>query len=154
MGWKDPRTTITWPAWHELLHANRHVVVACFRHPKGTARSLMKAEDGLSYEAALRCWTRFNAMVAMITSDVVLINFDEPLEPQIRRACGRVGLGFVEDSMGLYKPKLVHNHQDDAGSGSEEVDTLYEHLLARWRAQQAEAGIGVRPLDTAVSCNS
>ncbi|MGP0064398.1 MAG: hypothetical protein ACLQGP_12475 [Isosphaeraceae bacterium] len=138
VGWKDPRTTITWPAWHELLSKNRHVVVACFRHPRSAAKSFTVAEAGLPYETALECWRKFNSMVASIGSEVVLINFDEPLEPQIRYACRRLGLEFTPGSMSLYKPKLVHNHLQDDGSGSDEADSLYGHLLARWQSQRID----------------
>jgi len=140
VGWKDPRTTITWPAWHELLYKNRHIVVACFRHPRSVAKSYITADDRLGYETALRCWRKFNSMVAAIGSEVVLINFDEPLEPQVRYACARIGLGFTSESMSSYKPKLVHNDYRGAGSGSDEVDSLYEHLTARWRDQPLGLG--------------
>ncbi len=135
VGWKDPRMTITWPAWHELLYKNRHVVVACFRHPRNVANSFTAADRNLPYEIALDCWRKYNSMVSSIVADIVFINFDEPLEPQIEYACSRVGLPFSRESMAVYKPKLVHNDQRDVKSGSDEADSLYDHLLARWRAQ-------------------
>jgi hypothetical protein len=138
VGWKDPRTTITWPAWHELLYKNRHVVIACFRHPRKVAKSFGACDERLGYEAALECWRKYNSAVASICSEVVFVNFDEPLEPQIRFACGRIGLGFAMESISAYKPQLVHNHQHVTDSGSEEADSLYNHLLARWRAQPME----------------
>ena len=135
VGWKDPRTTITWPAWHELLYKNRHVMVACFRHPRNVAKSFNACDEKLGYETALECWRKYNSMVASIVADIVFINFDEPLEPQIRYACSRIGLPFAEASMSSYKPKLVHNNQQDVGSGCDHADSLYDHLLSRWRDQ-------------------
>jgi hypothetical protein len=138
VGWKDPRTTITWPAWHELLYKAPHLVVACFRNPQSTANSFVASEardSRVSYETALECWRKYNAVVAAIPSRSVLINFDEPLEPQIRYACRRIGLEFRAESMSVYKPRLVHNHPRDLSSGSEEADSLYRHLVVRWRNQ-------------------
>jgi hypothetical protein len=141
VGWKDPRMTITWPAWYELLYKTPHVVVACFRQPQNTANSFVAAEaqeSRLSYEEGLECWKKYNAIVAAMSSEIILINFDEPLEPQIRCACRKIGLNFARESMSLYKPKLVHNNHRDTASGSDEADSLYEHLLSRWRNQQAD----------------
>jgi len=135
VGWKDPRTTITWPAWHELLYKNRHVVVACFRAPRNVGKSFNACDENLGYETALECWRKYNSMVASIVSEVVFINFDEPLEPQIRYACSRIELEFNSESMSAYKPALRHNNERDLSSGSEEADSLHAHLLARWRKQ-------------------
>lgn len=137
VGWKDPRTILTWPAWHELLYKNRYVVVACLRHPRSVTKSFMACDATITYENALDCWRKFNAMIASIVADVVFINFDAPLEPQIQYACGRIGLEFNSDSMSMYKSKLVHNHEQNLSTGSDAVDSLYEHLLTRWRAQQS-----------------
>jgi hypothetical protein len=138
VGWKDPRMTITWPAWHELLYKNRHIAVACFRHPRNVARSCIACDGNLGYELTLECWRKLNCALASITSEMLFINFDEPLEPQIQYACNRLGLQFRKESMSSYKPKLVHNNERELGSGSDEVDSLYEHLLTRWRSQRMD----------------
>ena len=96
---------MTWLAWQRAPYKAPHVVVACFRHPRNAAKSFVasEAEDSrLSYEAALECWRKYNAIVSAMTSEIVLINFDEPLEPQIRYACLRIGLDFTRESMSVY----------------------------------------------------
>ncbi len=42
-GWKDPRTTVTFPAWKS--HLTDYVVLACVRHPLAVAQSL-EVRDG------------------------------------------------------------------------------------------------------------
>ena len=57
-GWKDPRTSLTLPFWHELVPDLLHVI--CVRHPLDVAASLHR-RDGMQPPEALSLWLRYSA---------------------------------------------------------------------------------------------
>jgi len=141
VGWKDPRTTVTWEAWHELLYKNHHTLVACFRHPRKVAGSLRAIYQDMDEEAALRSWLKYNRRLLALADDVVWINFDAPLGDQIPVICQSLGLDFNPDSLSSYKPSLIHHRAgQDEPAGIPEVDRAYAWLMECWSAQHARRG--------------
>jgi hypothetical protein len=56
-GWKDPRTTLTFPFWRELIPSLR--VVECLRHPLEVFDSLRRRHPCLARAEALAWWASF-----------------------------------------------------------------------------------------------
>jgi hypothetical protein len=63
-GWKDPRTSLTLPFWHELVPDLLHVI--CVRHPLDVAASLHR-RDGMQPPEALSLWLRYSAAAVVNT---------------------------------------------------------------------------------------
>jgi hypothetical protein len=134
-GWKDPRTTITFPAWKP--HLPEYSVLACIRHPLAVAESL-EVRDGFDLERGLRLWTAYNQHLLRHLSherDVLWFPYDEP--PEIRRAhliqlCDRLGRPFREDLVALFNPYLRHCQAGDHPAAAEAIE-LYNTLLGMSR---------------------
>jgi len=56
-GWKDPRTTLTLPAY--LPHVKKPILVPCFRQPDDVARSLQR-RDGTSIKDGMALAAEYN----------------------------------------------------------------------------------------------
>ena len=63
-GWKDPRSSLTLPFWHELVPDLLHVI--CVRHPLDVAASLHR-RDGMQPPEALALWLRYSAAAVVNT---------------------------------------------------------------------------------------
>jgi hypothetical protein len=133
-GWKDPRTTLTFPIWKPELGEYR--IVACFRHPLAVARSL-QVRNGMAQKVGLELWTAYNERLLRYLeaeADYYLIDFD--LEPamfveSVRQVCLALGLGEPGTGNKGFKPFLRHQR----GEG-EIADSHANALYARLRARQ------------------
>ena len=135
VGWKDPRTTVTWAAWYELLRAQRFQIVAVFRHPNRVAKSLLAIYDDLTFSEAISLWLRYSVRLLALEQDVVWVNFDAPLEQQIQAACARVDVKYDPETMAVYNQRFVHNRDHFASTGNSDADRAYEWMLAKWKRQ-------------------
>src|SRR5262249_36506221 len=94
-GWKDPRTTLTFPLWKPHLTHCR--VVSCVRHPLAIARSL-QVRDGWSLARGLDLWAAYNEHLLEDVAnepEVFWFNYDLPeqeLVKQVQGFCRQVGL--------------------------------------------------------------
>ncbi|QDV79764.1 hypothetical protein K2D_33800 [Planctomycetes bacterium K2D] len=134
VGWKDPRTTVTWPCWQEVLSDCQVRPICVFRHPDAVVRSLMKIYSDLDREKSLRCWLTYNRRLLGLGADVEWINFDESLGPQLDRVLPRLGLQFDEATLDRFDTSLVHNQSKASPTGDAEVDATYEWLHTVWSA--------------------
>ncbi len=104
-GWKDPRTTITFPAWKR--HLSDYVVLACLRHPLAVAQSL-EVRDGFDIARGLRLWTTYNRhLLALLAGErnVFWFPYDEPqsvLQEHLLRLCEHLQLPFDEEAASLF----------------------------------------------------
>jgi hypothetical protein len=135
-GWKDPRTTITFPAWTQHLPA--YALLATIRHPFAVAQSLA-VRDGLDIAAGLRLWTVYNRHLLQHISqerEVFWFPYDEPalvLTAHLRRLCAHLQLPFGDDATDAVNPYLRHSREGDDPAAGEAL-ALYEELLGRSRA--------------------
>jgi len=136
VGWKDPRTTVTWPAWHELLRKNRYQIVACFRHPKRVAASLLKIYSDLDEASAIGVWLNYNRRLIGYTDPIIWVNFDAPLADQIPGVCSAIGMPFDPHTLERFDDQLVRNQSTMESTGNDEADATYQWLLNVWQKQQ------------------
>jgi hypothetical protein len=133
-GWKDPRTTLTFPAWKPLLPAYRLVV--CLRHPMAVARSL-QVREGWELEQGLRLWAAYNELLLSYARGeraVCWFNYDLPEQELARSAralCRQLGLRPATG--GSFNPFLRH-HAEVEPPADPHTRALYEELLAEARA--------------------
>lgn len=116
-GWKDPRTTITFPLWKPHLRDYR--IVSALRHPMSVARSL-HVRNGMPIEDGLRLWTVYNERLLRHIADepgVLWFDFDAPPEQvaaSVRRICSALGLKCDERIEALFNPYLRHHAEAEA----------------------------------------
>ena len=136
-GWKDPRTTATFPLWKPLLREYR--LVAAVRHPESVARSL-EVRDGFTRREALDLWAQYNERLLQIAhgnGDILWFDFDaEPNEvtSSLAGICGSLGLTFEARAQEAFNPYLRHHHELEPIT-----DRRIGDLYARLRARMAEA---------------
>jgi hypothetical protein len=142
-GWKDPRTTITFPLWKPHLPDYR--VVAALRHPMSVARSL-HVRNGMAIEDGLRLWTVYNErLLGHIAgeSDVLWFDFDAPPEQvaaSVRRICAALGLTCSERVESLFNPYLRHHARPEAIT-----DPAAAELYRRLRAMAGASALAPDP---------
>lgn len=75
-GFKDPRTTITFPFWKHLLPEAQ--LIGSFRHPKNVAKSLNNRDKDFSQEEAFELWLSYNYHLLRIyeATPFPVISFD------------------------------------------------------------------------------
>jgi len=131
--WKDPRTTVTYPAWKpEVAHP---VLVAIFRHPLSVAQSLRK-RDGFSIERGLQLWLAYNRRLLQIADReeaVLFIDFDgglDHIDAAIRRLTARTPLRYEPSALDFYDDTL---RQSDlhAELDSKDIQEVYGELKRR-----------------------
>jgi hypothetical protein len=131
-GWKDPRTTLTFPLWRPHLADFR--VAACLRHPVAVARSL-RVRDGWPLARGLRLWAAYNERLLEYTADlpgVYWFDFDLPpgeLRPSVRAFGRQVGLAG-DAGAGVFNRFLRH-YQAAETLTDPSIRLLYERLKAR-----------------------
>ncbi len=136
-GWKDPRTTITFPAWQK--HLLDYIVLACVRHPLAVAQSL-EVRDGLGLQAGLRLWTMYNQHLLRHVSaakHVFWFPYDQPqsfVQAHLRRLCDHLRLRWTSDTAALFNPYLCHGRAGDREIEGSETLALYHKLLGMSRA--------------------
>jgi hypothetical protein len=148
-GWKDPRTTITFPAWKR--HLPEHLVLACIRHPMAVAQSL-EVRDGFDVERGLRLWTAYNRhLLQHLASEpeVFWFPYDEPqdvLQSHLRRLCARLQVPYREDAITLFNRYLRHGRAGDHPAATEAIE-LYQTLLESSRKSLSEDPQPAQPLE-------
>jgi hypothetical protein len=131
-GWKDPRTTLTFPLWRP--HLGDVWVLAAFRHPHAVARSLAARGDA-PFERGLALWRAYNERLIAIADaekHVSWFPYGVSLAEYGRRLeafCAAAGLRWEPRLLALVNPALEHH-------GAEPIDDpaiarLYEELRRR-----------------------
>ncbi len=137
-GWKDPRTTLTFPLWEKSL--NGYCLIACFRHPLSVAHSLA-TRDGLPLQEGLDLWVDYNQALKNYCEDkkAEVFWFDYDADPAehfliIQAILKKLGLNPTARSMNLFNPHLKH-HQFSGATGDAKVDDLYAYLKQKAKQQ-------------------
>ncbi len=137
-GWKDPRISLLWPVWRELVNratpdaALRTVVTV--RNPLEVATSLHK-RNGVSYRAGLALWSQYYRSVldTVPESDRLLTHYEAYFtnDDELARVGAFCGLDSLETAS--TKATLRHNRAD-VSLAEARVDPatiyLYEQLCA------------------------
>jgi hypothetical protein len=150
-GWKDPRTTITFPLWKPHLPAFR--LAACLRHPVRAARSL-QVRDGWPLERGLSLWEEYNErLLAHVAGEPNLFWFDFDLpERELRQAvqgfCRQLGLPPNPAVAETFNPFLRH-HTAALGLASPRLQALYHELRERART----CTLALPPADRIEQCS-
>jgi hypothetical protein len=136
-GWKDPRTSLTFPFWAALQDGLRVVVVV--RNPLEVALSL-RQRNGFSYALGLTLWeiTNRRLLAATDPADRVVTHydayFDDP-RPEVRRLLAALAMPTPDDTLsaigpassGLRHHRLTTQDLLDAGVSAPVLD-LYRSL--------------------------
>ena len=149
-GWKDPRSSLTFPFWKGLLPGLRVVVVV--RNPLEVALSL-RQRNGFSFALGLTLWQITNRRILDATAhdERIVTHFDAYFgnpEPEVRRLIAFLGLPVADQVLAGFRTgataSLRHHRltaQDllDADV-SNEVFALYRALCdeAEWRDTDGE----------------
>jgi hypothetical protein len=139
-GWKDPRTTLTFPLWKP--HLRDYCIVAALRHPRSVAQSL-EVRDGIPVEDGLRLWYAYNArLLRYAEQEPRLYWFDydrseDDLLGTFQALCGQWSLRFTSDSLEAFNP-LLHHHVHSGAVANPRIDRLYDALRQRARRQAEE----------------
>ncbi len=138
-GWKDPRTTITFPVWKPQLSDYR--IVAALRHPMDVARSL-QVREGWSLDKGLQLWAEYNRRLLQTTDDeqnVLWFDFDQTpdeIGSNIRGICQRLGLDSSTDANQFNQ--FLRHHQTEESIADPSIAELYQTLHERSRVFQQE----------------
>lgn len=137
-GWKDPRNSLTFPFWQNLISNLRKVIIV--RNPLEVAYS-MHRRNGTSYALGLRLWEIYNrrALAHALPEERLLTSyeafFDRP-ELELQRVAAFAGLndgGALAEAVALVAVRRRHTaftieQLIDAGA-AEPIVALYKTLL-------------------------
>lgn len=147
-GWKDPRTTVTFPLWKPFLTNYR--IIAALRHPMSVARSLETREQW-PVERGLRLWTEYNEHLLRHVDgeDVLWFDYDAPsaaLSGSVRAICEKLGLRFEERVAQVFNPYLRHREPEEiTDSRAEELYHALRDRARTWIEQNATTAAEVSP---------
>lgn len=126
-GFKDPRTTFTFPFWRDAVSLS---FLGTFRHPVLVAASLSQ-RDGWSQDRGLELWFSYNRtmMDVWIENKFPVVRFDQPHD-QYRHQVKLIldDLGLNVDGINFFEPDLVHQK-----TNTEDNTSLPLHIEALWR---------------------
>lgn len=131
-GWKDPRTTLTFPLWRRYLGDRR--LLAAFRHPHAVARSLAARGD-CSFERGLELWLEYNErLLAALEGEQNVHWFPYGVSraeygKRLERLCADLRVEFKEELLALVNPALTH-HADEPIEDPR-LQKMYDELRAR-----------------------
>jgi GT2 family glycosyltransferase/glycosyltransferase involved in cell wall biosynthesis len=140
-GWKDPRNSLTWPFWKDVLPSLKTLIVV--RNPLEVASSMRK-RNGTSYAFGLRLWEIYNRRLlnATNTTERLITRYDaffENPESELARIARFIGLSDkrAKDAAALVTRNRRHTHFT--------IEELVEarvspELLELFRELSAEAG--------------
>jgi hypothetical protein len=131
VGWKDPRLTITFPAWRPYLPDFQ--LVACVRHPHAVASSLAE-RGGITFEEGVRLWTDYNERLLQHAAEVPRVfwfHYDgttKAYAASLKSFCEYAGLKFSNELLKLYNPCLTHQF-GTAQMTDHRAEKVYDRLL-------------------------
>ena len=150
-GWKDPRTSLTLPFWHELVPDLLHVI--CVRHPLDVAASLHR-RDGMQPPEALALWLRYSAAAVVHTRGRRLVVSYERWFQSWRTELDRLArfLNVPEEARGEQLLATVEreidgrlwHHRSERDTTADELPSDVRELYAALEQAAADAG---GPLD-------
>jgi hypothetical protein len=120
--WKDPRSTILFPVWRDILDELGIELSAVYviRNPLDVARSLKK-RNGFSYRKSFNIWFNYNiaAMRETVGIPTACISYDKLLnnwELELKRCANKIGIRwpkddsvFVQEVNSFIRPDLRHS---------------------------------------------
>jgi hypothetical protein len=141
-GFKDPRTLLLLAFWLEGLSGFRKQFVASFRHPLSVAKSLHN-RNGMQLNHALELWEHYNRILANLISErkMPLVNFDVD-ERTYLKTIALVAFQLKLPGAGLpghkafFKTQLIHQQIDESTQLPENIENLYNDLLALYSKQR------------------
>ncbi len=137
-GWKDPRTTLTYPIWR--THLPEHTLIGAVRHPVRVAESL-RTRQGWPLEKSLALWADYNERLLRIADEREVLWFDFDAAPEriaadVRAVCGRIGLAIPNAE--IFNEFLRH-HESDADCPDARAAGIYRQLRERIDAARTGA---------------
>jgi GT2 family glycosyltransferase/glycosyltransferase involved in cell wall biosynthesis len=113
-GWKDPRNSLTFPFWHDLLPGLKTLIVV--RNPLEVAYS-MRERNGTSFSLGLRLWEIYNRRLLEKANEQqrLVTHYDlffDDAETELRRIAEFTGLPHadVHNAVALVKKRRRHTH--------------------------------------------
>lgn len=138
-GWKDPRTSLTFPFWKKILSQLKSII--CLRHPLDVARSL-EARNGIPVDRGLELWLHYTRSAFENTSPRERVitcfeNYFTDLDEELLKITSFVGLtskipwneirSFCRQSSWHYRTG-AHN-ETHRGPLPSRIRSFYQHLL-------------------------
>jgi len=141
-GWKDPRGTLTIPAWLEVVRELEIPVrvVGVFRNPVAVANSIVRHERGrVDFAQALNAWcihnTRLLDLAASLPDRFCWFTTDQPeqnAEANLNAVAARLGLsGHVREA-----PSRQGVSEDNVLASPDATRGIYQRLLKAHVAQR------------------
>ena len=129
-GWKDPRTTLTFPLWKPHLADYRLVV--CLRHPLAVARSLSARQHG-TIDEGVALWMAYQRrLLEYLPTEprVEWFDFDAPrtaLLQQVVALCQMLGLEVGDQVLATFNEQLRHQSFVE-GALPADAQQMYDRL--------------------------
>jgi hypothetical protein len=130
-GWKDPRTTLTFPVWRP--HLSHYQIVACFRHPLSVAKSL-QVRDKFPLDRGLELWAQYNERLLQTILDegreALWFDFDlsgAELQNTVLGIVDSLGLSKAHVDQRIFNPYLRHQSPGQ-GPLMPRIQELYDRL--------------------------
>lgn len=142
-GWKDPRTTLTFPFWKP--HLNHYRLVVCLRHPLAVARSLAARHHG-TIDEGLELWlTYYRHLMQYLPQEPAVdwFDYDAPrdrLRRQVVSICQSLGLHVDNQVLATFNEQLRHQSATDAKLPAD-VARMYDHLRGLATQNMRERGV-------------
>lgn len=170
-GFKDPRTTLTWPLWQEVLTelSIRPLIVYCTRPSGHVVSSLVKAYGlGADEAEALILYRAYHSLRDMEAEDIFFVRYDDWWDdprPTLDELGAFCGLDPSDDeiakALGVLEPRLARSQPAGSGQMSPLVEALDEvfsvsrgnrydrELIAEWCRHVGDTiealGVSLRP---------
>lgn len=142
IGIKDPRISLTFPIWRNLLSRNGYElkIVLVFRHPASFLESnkrLFQNWEGWTNERHLDFWLQLNLAAVYFTREFPIhyLNYDRlisnPVEETRSLAINfNLDSNLIHDAVSVVNQSYSH-HQTFASTGYSLVDRCYQSLCSR-----------------------
>jgi hypothetical protein len=141
IGIKDPRFSLTFPIWQQVLLANNYRIhiILVFRHPSGFLKSnkkLFHNWDGWSDRRHLNFWLQLNLCAIYFTRNfpICYLNYDSLMQEPLETAKKIANFFHLDLSLAVDASLVVnnsyHHHKEIIETGDLFVDKCYKSLCS------------------------
>lgn len=141
-GWKDPRNSLTYPFWKELVPDLKLVV--CLRNPLDVARSLLARNNG-SAQHAYHLWSVYNRSILdhSGSEERLVTHYDSYFHDHRRELCrvlGFLGVPATGETLGAASRAIFFSLRHHSATSAETARAVPEDVRETYERLCAEAG--------------